>query len=144
MKLDSNSLGNVTSSAAEPSVRPNWSTRSHAPLPARALGPKAKVLLTRRRRQTATSRRPKTAIAAGSTLSTKDLTHSVHLAHSDSVLYVERAHRRPAGVQITQSMVFVEEAQFLRWCNADPLCFAEPNLHLQILKLGKAFFDVGR
>lgn len=120
-----------------------WSHRAHAALPARALGPKASLLQSRRQQRNAA--RPGAHAAAHETaqLTTADAAVTFVLKASGSALYVERIQRRPLGTHVVQCMVFASAEDFARWCDAEPLRFDDPGLHQRLCRRGREFFGGG-
>ena len=119
---------------------PAWSNRDHAALPAPALGPKAAVLQARRQQRLATRPGTVSSSEAGVRLSTSDAAVTFLMRGVGSALYLERTQRRPLGTHMVQSMIFDSADEFKRWCDAEPLRFDDPNLHLRLRRHGEEFF----
>ena len=56
-------------------------------------------------------------------------------------VFVERLHCRPASWRIAQSMVFRDEAEFIRWCDADRLKWDYPLVCSNLRRRGRAIFE---
>jgi hypothetical protein len=54
---------------------------------------------------------------------------------------VERALRRPGKGRVVFTTLFSDDQTFERWCNADPVRFEYPLLHVNLKRDGKALFD---
>lgn len=125
---------------------PGWSNRDHAALPARRLGPKALAVHARRlqRSTTAGTAAPDPGTAnnsgPGVRLTTADAAVSFTLRTLGHELLVERTQRRPLGTHLMQAMLFSALADFLRWCDAEPLRFEEPLLHQHLQRHGEECF----
>jgi hypothetical protein len=118
-----------------------WSVREHAPLPAQALGPKAKTLHLRRRQQC--PRRPPrgSATSTQTRLTGSDAALSFVLSDARPGLFVQRTQHHTDGMRLIQSMVFDTAREFDRWCHAEPLRFHDPTLHQRVVAFGADFFD---
>lgn len=57
---------------------------------------------------------------------------------------VQRTERRPGGKRVVQSMYFVDESTFVRWCQADDLWFAYPLLFSKLTRRGCELFSPTR
>ena len=128
----------------ESSAPHGWSDRAHAALPAQPLGPKAAALHARRMLHLATRPGRLHPLCAGVRFSTADAALSYLLRGVGSALYLERTQRRPLGTHIVQSMVFASLEEFMRWSDADPVRFDEPNLHHRLRRQGQEYFDGSR
>jgi len=121
-----------------------WSTRDHAALPARELGPKASVLQARRRQKSINQSAPAAGLNEELQLSTIDAALTFVVRGDGDHLYVARTQRRPLGAQLVHAMVFANTRDFTRWCDADPLRFDDPALHLRLRRHGEKFFNGDR
>jgi hypothetical protein len=120
-----------------------WSHRDRAAQPARALGPKASLLQSRRQQRDAARAGAHAAAREAVQLTTADAAVTFVLKASGSALYVERIQRRPLGAHVVQCMVFASADDFARWCDADPLRFDDPGLHQRLCRRGREFFGGG-
>jgi hypothetical protein len=76
--------------------------------------------------------------------STVDRTVQVELRPVIDGLYVERTQQRHDGPHIVLSMLFATAAEFLGWCDQEPLRFEDPALHLRLRQRGEELFGVTR
>lgn len=132
------STGDPAPDSGTPST-PGWTNRDRAAQPARPLGPKASVLHARRQQRsgnTASEQASREALR----LSSADAAVTLVIQGVGSTLYVERTQRRPLGTHLVQSMVFETIEEFARWCDAGPLRFDDPPLHLRVRRHGEDFF----
>jgi hypothetical protein len=125
------------------SASATWAYRDHAALPARALGPKAGLLQSRRQQRDAGRPGAGAATREAVQLTTADAAVTFVLKASGSALYVERIQRRPLGTHVVQCMVFASADDFARWCDAEPLRFDDPGLHQRLCRRGREFFGGG-
>lgn len=120
-----------------------WAPRDHAAQPARTLGPKARVLMSRRRQRSDASPSLDVAHDDALRLTTVDAGLSFTLKPAEGALYLERIQCRPIGTHIVQCMVFANAQIFLRWCDAEPLRFDDPGLHHRLRHQGLECFGGG-
>ena len=135
--------GTLPAEPSPPSTS-EWSNRDHAALPARALGPKAATLHARRQLHLAVRPDYRAQRRTSTRLSTADAALSYVLQGNGDALYVERTQRRPLGTVLIQSVVFSTQADFARWCDAEPLRFQDPVLHQRLRRHGEEFFGALR
>jgi len=131
----------ATEGAASASA--TWSHREHAAQPARALGPKASLLQSRRQQRDAVRPGAGTVPREAAQFTTADAGLTIVLRACGSALYVERIQRRPLGTHVVQCMAFGSAEDFARWCDAEPLRFDDPALHQRLCRRGREFFGVG-
>ena len=117
--------------------------------PARALGPTAVVLQSRRRVKAVREsvyESTDNAVhavneAVGLTLTTDDGTLRFVLTNCASGLCVERLWHHPADTQLHQYMVFFDSVSFTAWCECEPVRFTHPLLYVQLRRRGHEQLD---
>lgn len=59
-------------------------------------------------------------------------------------IHVERSQIRAGAGRVVQSMRFLDDASFIRWCEADRLKFTYPLLYANLKRSGCALFCAPR
>lgn len=111
--------------------------------PARPLGAKRAALQQRRKRHTGASLRKSSATGPQGlcTLTSRDEAVSFILHTTPAGLLIDRTQTQLTGARLTQSMVFVDQASFDRWCGAEPLRFGDAVLFGQLVRAGHGAFS---
>jgi hypothetical protein len=108
--------------------------------PARPLGAKRAALQLRRQRALADRASTRAQATDPSALSfvSKDAAINFSLRATSLGLLLERTQTQLAGTRLVQSMVFVDQVTFERWCQSEPMRFDDPVLYDQLRRLGHA------
>jgi hypothetical protein len=76
-------------------------------------------------------------------LTSPDGVLTFHVSARSGGIAIERAEHRSGGRHFIQSVRFDDEVAFVRWCQADDLCFAYPLLFSQLTRRGGELFVAG-
>lgn len=112
--------------------------------PARPLGSKRLALIARRTNAAAfTSVRHAVRNAAGDTLLANHDVTVIFLLHATRYgLLMERTQRLASGIQLAQTMLFLDVQSFDLWCAVEPLRFSDGLLFGKLMREGHAAFPI--
>lgn len=107
-------------------------------LPARPLWPKIAALQLRRRRAHLDSLASKVQSESAQAISliSKDGTVTFGICAAPNGLLVQRTQCEAVGAHLVQCLVFVDSTTFNRWCDSEPMRFADPVLFDRLRREG--------
>ena len=76
----------------------------------------------------------------GFDLRSEDGVVAVHVAPTETGIFVERTYAHPATPLIVMAMLFEDAQQFAAWCDADAVRFDYPMLFRALKRDGHALF----
>ena len=114
--------------------------------PARPLGAKRAALQLRRLRNSVARDAAKPQASGLETLHlmSKDGSVGFVMRASLNSLLVERTQHRALGARLTQCMAFGDQGTFDRWCESEPMRFADAVLYDQLRREGHGAFGSKR
>jgi hypothetical protein len=62
------------------------------------------------------------------------------LARIRSGVFVERVQVRTGIARVVQSVLFIDDSSFNRWCDADAVRFSHPVIYVNLKRKGDALF----
>jgi hypothetical protein len=138
MSIESAPSAIASMAAVDVSTSPFVRLQDRIDLPARPLGPKIAALQMRRRRahldSLASTVKGETAQAIS--LSSKNGTVTFVISAAPNGLLVQRIQCEAVGAHLVQCLVFVDSATFNRWCESEPMRFADPVLFARLRREG--------
>jgi hypothetical protein len=66
------------------------------------------------------------------------------LARTAKGVFVERVQLREGRGRVAQSVIFMDDSSFERWCNADPVRFEYPLVHANLKRHGNTLLHPDR
>jgi hypothetical protein len=138
MSIESAPSAITPMAAVDVSTSPFVRLQDRIDLPARPLGPKIAALQLRRRRAQLGSLASKTPGRAAQTVSliSNDGTVTFAICAASDGLLVQRTQCQALGAHLVQCLVFVDLATFTRWCDSEPVRFADPVLFARLRREG--------
>ena len=124
--------------AVDVSTSPFVRRQDRIDLPARPLGPKIAALQLRRRRAQLGSLASKTPGRSAQTVSliSNDGTVMFAICAAPDGLLVQRTQCQALSAHLVQCLVFVDLNTFTRWCDSEPVRFADPVLFDRLRREG--------
>jgi hypothetical protein len=124
--------------ALDASTSPFVRLQDRIDLPARPLGPKISALQVRRRRAQLDALASEAAgrNARPVQLVSNDGSVTFALRAAPNGLLVQRSQCPAIGAHLVQCLVFVDPATFGRWCDSEPMRFADPVLFARLRREG--------
>ena len=74
----------------------------------------------------------------GETVRSDDGAVAFTLSKAPAGVYVERVHERQGRGRTVMTAIFTDDAGFRRWCDADPVRFDYPLVHVNLKRHGEA------
>jgi hypothetical protein len=138
MSIESTPSAIALMAAVDVSMSPFVRLQDRIDLPARPLGPKIAALQLRRRRAQLDSRASKSAgrTAQTNSLVSDDGNVMFALSAAPNGLLVQRTQCQALGAHLVQCLVFVDPVTFVRWCDSEPMRFADPVLFARLRREG--------
>ena len=77
----------------------------------------------------------------GMTMRSDDGVVAFTLARAPAGIYVERVQERHGRGRIVMTAIFTDDEGFRRWCDADPVRFDYPLVHVNVKRHGRALLE---
>jgi hypothetical protein len=124
--------------AVDVSTSPFVRLQDRIDLPARPLGPKIAALQLRRRRAQLGSLNSKAPGRSAQTVSliSNDGTVMFAICAAPDGLLVQRTQCQALSAHLVQCLVFIDLNTFTRWCDSEPVRFADPVLFARLRREG--------